>query len=110
MTVVADPAGGVVARVTGVDDEVATRWADALAEVLGPLETPRWMLAAPEQAWRVPAAVGGTREAAEAYAGAVRRRLPQTRLVRAGTPEATVLLLAAARQRPDELERSLLWA
>ena len=47
MTVVADPAGGVVARVTGVDDEVATRWADALVEVLGPLETPRWMLAAP---------------------------------------------------------------
>jgi len=110
VSVTEDPAGGVVAQVEGVDDEVATRWADALAEVLGPLGTPRWMLATPDRAYRVPTAVGATREGAEAYAAAVRRRLPEVSLVRAGTPEATELVLEAVRQRPDELGRTLHWA
>jgi len=105
-----DPAGGAVARVEGVDDDAATRWADALTEALGPLETPRWMVAAPERAWRVPLAVGASREGAEAFAAAFRRRVPQAHLVRAGTPEATALVLAAARERPDDLRRSLQWS
>jgi len=111
-TVVVDveASSGLVARVEGVDDDAATRWADALAEALGPLETPRWMVAVPERAWRVPLAVGATREGAEAFAAAFRRRVPQARLVRAGTPEATPLVLAAARERPDDLHRSLRWS
>lgn len=109
VTVLADPAGGWVAEVGGVDDVAATRWADALAEALGPLATPRWLLAAPERAFRVPTVVGATREAAEAFATAFTRRVPTARLVRAGTPEATELVLAAARERPDEIGRTLRW-
>ncbi|MBL8777008.1 MAG: hypothetical protein JNK12_13785 [Acidimicrobiales bacterium] len=104
-----EPTGGLVATVVGVPDDAATAWADALAEALGPLERPRWILAAGDDAWRVPAAVGATREAAEAFHRAFRARVPEARLVRAGTPEATALVLTAARERPDDLERTLRW-
>ena len=104
-----EPTGGLVATVVGVPDDAATAWADALAEALGPLDRPRWILAAGDDAWRVPAAVGATREAAEAFHRAFRARVPDARLVRAGTPEATSLVLAAARERPDDLERTLRW-
>lgn len=104
-----EPAGGLVATIVGVPDDAATAWADALAEALGPLDRPRWILAAGDDAWRVPAAVGATREAAEAFHHAFRSRVPGARLVRAGTPEATTLVLAAARERPDDLERTLRW-
>ena len=104
-----EPAGGLVATIVGVPDDAATAWADALAEALGPLDRPRWILAAGDDAWRVPAAVGATREAAEAFHHAFRSRVPGARLVRAGTPEATSLVLAAARERPDDLERTLRW-
>ena len=69
----------------------------------------RWILAAGDDAWRVPAAVGATREAAEAFHRAFRARVPDARLVRAGTPEATALVLISARERPDDLERTLRW-
>lgn len=104
-----EPAGGLVATIVGVPDDAATAWADALAEALGPLERPRWILAAGDDAWRVPVAVGATREAAEAFHRAFRARVPGARLVRAGTPEATALVLTAARERPDDLERTLRW-
>ena len=104
-----EPAGGLVATVVGVPDDAATAWADALAEALGPLDRPRWILAASDDAWRVPAAVGATREAAEAFHRAFRARVPDARLVRAGTPEATALVLTAARERADDLERTLRW-
>lgn len=104
-----EPTGGLVATVVGVPDDAATAWADALAEALGPLERPRWILAAGDDAWRVPAVVGATREAAEAFHRAFRSRVPGARLVRAGTPEATPLVLTAARERPDDLERTLRW-
>ncbi|MFP5375154.1 MAG: hypothetical protein ACLGIO_00030 [Acidimicrobiia bacterium] len=101
---------GWVASVQGADDDAAARWSDALAEVLGPLRTPRWMLAAGDRAWRVPAAVGDTRARAEAFARAFRSRVPGAELVRAGTPRATECVLAAARERPDEIVRSLRWS
>jgi hypothetical protein len=108
-----DPAGGWHALVDGVSDDSAEEWADALAEVLGPLGTPRWMVAVDGggdgEAWRVPGAVGATRQAAEAFAAAVHRRIPTASLVRAGTPRATELVLAAAARRPDPLERTLRW-
>lgn len=107
--VAAEPAGGLVATIVGVPDDAATAWADALAEALGPLERPRWILATGDDAWRVPAAVGATRDAAEAFHRAFRARVPGARLVRAGTPEATTLVLTAARERPDDLERTLRW-
>jgi hypothetical protein len=107
-----DPAGGGWhALVDGVADDSAAAWADALAEVVGPLGTPRWMVDVEgrDEAWRVPGAVGATRQAAAAFAGALRRRIPTARLVRAGTPRATELVLAAASRRPDPVERSLHW-
>jgi hypothetical protein len=112
-----DPAGGSVALVDGVDDDAATRWADALAEVVGPLGTPRWLVAvgAPgdgsAEAWRVPAAVGATREAAEAFAAAVRDRIPGAVLVRAGTPQATALVLAARSRAASAagIDQTLRW-
>lgn len=109
ITVAPDPAGGHVATISGVPDDAATVWADSLAEALGPLDRPRWMVAAPGGAWRVPAVVGATRQAAEAFAARFRARIPGTHLVRAGTPEATALVLAAARERPAVLERTLRW-
>jgi hypothetical protein len=111
VVVAPDPGGGWFALVDGVVDDAADGWADAVAEALGPLGTPRWMvdLGPGETAWRVPAAVGTTRVAAEAFVGAVRRRVPGATLVRAGTPRATELVLEAARQAPDHLDRSLRW-
>jgi hypothetical protein len=106
-----DPSGGWLAVIDGVPDDAAQVWADALAETLGPLGTPHWLIARrrTDQAWRVPAAVGTTRPAAAAFAHAFRSRVPAAELVRAGTPRATDLVLVAARQRPDEIERTLRW-
>ncbi len=109
VSVAPDPAGGQVATVTGVQDDAAAVWAGTLAEALGPLGRPRWMVTAPGATWRVPTIVGATREAAEAFAARFRSRVPGSRLVRAGTPEATALVLAGARERPDDLERTLRW-
>ena len=105
-----DPAGGWVALVDDVSDDAARSWADALAEALGPLGTPRWMVALGpvDQAWRVPAVVGTTRQSSAAFVDAVRRRVPDAELVRAGTPRATELVLAA-RAHTDDIERSLRW-
>jgi superfamily II DNA or RNA helicase len=106
-----DPSGGWLAVIAGVPDDAARDWADALAETLGALGTPHWLIARrrTDQAWRVPAAVGTTRPAATAFAHAFRSRIPGVELVRAGTPRATDLVLVAARQRPDEIERTLRW-
>ncbi|OWY62444.1 hypothetical protein B7486_58390, partial [cyanobacterium TDX16] len=101
--------GDVVAVLLGADDAAATRWADALSECLGPLDRPRWMVAVGDRAWRVPTVVGATREAADRFAVALRHRIPGAHLVRAGTPEATTLVLAARTVRPDEVERTLRW-
>jgi hypothetical protein len=101
--------GDVVAVLVGADDAAATRWADALAECLGPLDRPRWMVAVGDRAWRVPIVVGPTREAAERFAAALRGRIPGAHLVRAGTPEATTLVLAARNVRPDDVERTSRW-
>ncbi|HEY8547966.1 MAG TPA: hypothetical protein VIL36_23065, partial [Acidimicrobiales bacterium] len=123
----ADPAGGWYALADGVDDDAAELWADALAEALGPLGTPRWLVDVGRSgrggrsrrgrrgrddahAWRVPTAVGTTRAAAEAFVAAVRRRVPGATLVRAGTPRATELVLAAhAPGADDGIDRSLRW-
>lgn len=104
-----DPAGGWVVLLDGAADDDAARWADALAETLGALGTPRWLVAVGERAWRVPAAVGATKAAAEAFANAFRSRVPGAELVRAGTPRATSLVLSAAARRPDAMGRSLRW-
>jgi superfamily II DNA or RNA helicase len=106
-----DPSGGWRAIVEGVPDDAAQLWADALAETLGPLGTPHWLVARrrTDRAWRVPAAVGTTRSAASAFTHAFRSRVPGAELVRAGTPRATELVLVAARQRPDDIEHTLRW-
>lgn len=106
-----DPAGGWLAVLRGASDDAARCWADALSETLGPLGTPRWLVAVrrADRAWRVPAAVGSTKLAAAAFVRAFRSRVPGVELVRAGTPRATELVLAAARHRPDEIERTLRW-
>ena len=105
-----DPAGGWSTTVGGVSDDTARTWADALAEALGPLGTPRWMidLGDGDHAWRVPTIVGATRDAAAAFVAAIHRRIPTARLVRAGTPRATELQLAARTASP-QIERSLRW-
>ena len=105
-----DPAGGLAARIEGTDDRAATVWADSLAEMLGPVGTPRWILQAGDQAWRVPAAVGATREAAEAFTAGFARHVRGAVLIRAGTPEATAVVLADAGRRPEPVGRSLRWA
>ena len=101
--------GGTALVVVGVDDLAATRWADALSEVLGPLGRPRWLVLAPDgSAWRVPTRIGATRAAAEAFASALRRRVPGAELVRAGDPRATAAVLDAAR-RSEPVARTLRW-
>jgi hypothetical protein len=77
---------------------------------MGPLGTPRWLLAAHDHAWRVPRPASSTKALATAFAGAFGRCVPGTRLVRAGTPEATELTLRAARERRDEIVRTLRWS
>jgi hypothetical protein len=111
-----DPAGGWFALADGVSDDAAEAWADAVAEALGPLGTPRWLVdlgpgnGDGDRAWRVPTAVGTTRVAAEAFVRAVRRRVPGATLVRAGTPRATELVLAAHAPGADHgIDRSLRW-
>lgn len=107
-----DPSGrpaGHLAFIDEVADDAATRWADALAEALGPLGTPRWMVAVGERAWRVPTVVGATSAAATAYGRAFGARVPGAKLLRAGEPRATELVLAAARERPDAIGRTLRW-
>ncbi|WP_291410388.1 DEAD/DEAH box helicase family protein [Actinophytocola sp.] len=102
-------AGGVSTVIHNVDDDAAVVWADAFEELLGPLGTPRWMLTTGDRVWRVPRPIGAGKDAASAFADAVRQRVPRARLVRAGTPEATELTLRAARERPDEIHRTLRW-
>jgi hypothetical protein len=105
----ASTSDGISAAIHGVDDDTAAAWADAFEELLGPLGTPRWLLTNGARAWRVPRAIGSGKDAATAFAEAFHRRIPGTRLLRAGTPEATELTLRAARERPDEIIRSLRW-
>lgn len=62
-----------------------------------------------DQAWWVPSDVGATRAAAEVFARRFRTLVPSARLLRAGTPEATEQVLAAARVARDEIDRSLRW-
>lgn len=102
-------AGGISTVIHHVDDDAAVAWADAFEELLGPLGTPRWMLTTGERAWRVPRLIGAGKAGASAFARAIRQRVPAARLVRAGTPEATELTLRAARERPDEIHRTLRW-
>jgi superfamily II DNA or RNA helicase len=106
-----DPAGGWLAVAEGIPDDAAQVWADALAETLGPLGSPRWLVArrGTDRAWRVPSPVGTTKAAAAAFVRAFRSRVPGAELVRAGTPRATELVLIASRERPDEIGRSLRW-
>lgn len=109
VAVEADPSGGWIASAEGLGENAAARWADALAETLGPLGSPRWLVTAGGRAWRVPTAVGASREAAEAFTAGLHRRVPGVELVRAGTPAATLAVLAAARERGDEIDRSTRW-
>ncbi|HEX6357863.1 hypothetical protein [Actinophytocola sp.] len=97
---------GVTTVIHGVDDDMARLWADAFEELVGPLGTPRWLLTAGDAAWRVPKAASTNKLEAEWFAYAFRQRVPGTRLVRAGTPEATELTLRAARERPGEVVRA----
>jgi superfamily II DNA or RNA helicase len=100
----------VTTVIHGVDDDLALLWADAFDELVGPLGTPRWLLTNGGTAWRVPKPAAANKLAAEGFAHAFRQRVPGTRLVRAGTPEATELVLRAARRRPDEVVHTLRWA
>lgn len=84
-------------------------WADALAEMLGPVGTPRWVLCVDDEVWRVPTAVGATRAAVDAFTAAIRRRLPHAVVHRAGTPEATAAVLRAADRRRDEVDITRRW-
>jgi hypothetical protein len=101
--------GGASVVIGGVDDDAAAIWSAALAEALGPLGTPRWLMATDQQAWRVPGVVGATRVAAERFAAALQDRIPGARLHRAGTPEATRVVLREAEHRDPDIDRSLRW-
>ncbi|MER7082959.1 hypothetical protein [Saccharopolyspora kobensis] len=100
---------GVTALISGVDDDAAQLWADAFEEAMGPLGTPRWLIATEHRAWRVPRPASTTKAQATAFATAFSRYVPGTRLIRAGTPEATELTLRAARERPHQIVRTLRW-
>ncbi|MDA3642706.1 DEAD/DEAH box helicase family protein [Saccharopolyspora indica] len=100
---------GVTAVISGVDDDAARLWADAFEEAMGPLGTPRWLIATGHRAWRVPRPASTTKALATAFATAFGRYVPGARLIRAGTPEATELALRAARERPHEIVRTLRW-
>jgi hypothetical protein len=101
---------GTATTIEGVDDDAATLWADAFEEVVGPLGTPRWLLANGDHTWRVPRVLGATRDRVAPFAAAVANVLPGTVLLRAGSPEATERTLAAARTRPDDTHRTLRWS
>ena len=100
---------GTSTTIEGVADDAATLWADAFEEVIGPLGTPRWLLANGDHTWRVPRALGATKERVEPFAAAVANVLPDTVLLHAGTAEAAQRTMAAARTRPDDTHRTLRW-
>ncbi|MFI7678591.1 hypothetical protein [Actinophytocola sp. NPDC049390] len=100
---------GTATVVDGVPDDAATLWADTFEEVVGPLGTPRWLLANGDHTWRVPRTLGATRERVELFAEAVANVVPGTVLLRAGSPEATERTLAAARTRSGDTHRTLRW-
>lgn len=100
---------GTSTTIDGVPDDAATLWADAFEEVLGPLGTPRWLLANGDHTWRVPRALGATRERVEPFAAAVVNVLPGTVLLHASSAEAAERTRAAARTRPDDVHRTLRW-
>lgn len=100
---------GTATVIDGVADDAARLWADALEELLGPLDTPRWLIATDDHAWRVPKAAGTTKASVTAFTDAFGQYVPGARLVRAGTPEATERTLRAARERPDRIVRTLRW-
>ncbi len=100
---------GTATTIDGVPDDAATLWADAFEEVVGPLGTPRWLLANGDHTWRVPRTLGATRERAEQFAKAVANVIPGTAVLRAGTPEATTRTLTAARTRSPNTHRTLRW-
>jgi hypothetical protein len=101
---------GSATMIDGVPDDAATLWADAFEEVVGPLGTPRWLLANGDHTWRVPRVLGATRDRVETFASTVGNVLPGTVLLRAGSPEATERTMAAARTRHrDGTHRTLRW-
>ncbi len=100
---------GTATMVHDVPDDAATLWADAFEEVVGPLGTPRWLLANGDHTWRVPRALGATRDKVELFAAAVANVVPGTVLLRAGSPEATARTLAEARTRRGDTHRTLRW-
>ena len=87
----------------------ATAWCEAISELLGPPGTPRWLLQHGGEVWRVPAAIGATRAAADAFHAALRHTLPAAVLLRGGTTEATAALLAAPTRHPDVMELGERW-
>ena len=100
---------GTSTMIDGVADDAATRWADAFEEVIGPLGTPRWLLANGEHTWRVPRVLGATRERVAPFAAAVADVVPGTVLLHAGAGDAVERTLTAARARQDDVRRTLRW-
>lgn len=92
-----------------MNDDAANWWADALADMMGPVGEPSWLLVTKERAWRVPGCLGARRASAVAFAQAFRKWVPGAQIVEAGTPRATELILACERADPDEVDRSLRW-
>ena len=87
----------------------AAVWCEAVGEMLGPVGTPRWLLAHDGEVWRVPGAIGATRAAADAFHTALRRTVPAAELLRGGSTEATATLLAAPTRHPDVVELGERW-
>lgn len=101
---------GTVELTTNFTGADVTLWADSVAEALGPLGTPRWMMVTSSGvAWRVPMAVGASKGPVESYAKAFAARVPAAKLVRAGTPQATVAVLDDRRSRPDDVKIGERW-
>ena len=87
----------------------ATLWCAAVGEMLGPVGTPRWLLAHDGEVWRVPSAIGGTRAAADAFHEALRRTVPAAELLRGGSSEATAAVLTQPARQPDVVELGERW-
>ena len=101
---------GSATTIDGVPDDAATLWADAFEEVVGPLGTPRWLLANGDHTWRVPRVLGASRDRVETFASTVGNVMPGTALLRAGTPEATARTTAATSTRHRQTtHRTLRW-